>query len=286
MSYTFLLLLPYTIWCVVFFFPNLLTFRKNIIRPRLKLLLLCIFILPMIVTIPSSLAILRNVLLQIFYVLVCLVFFQESVLKKLSCYIIYQLSGTLIEIIACNLFLLFYSFMLGTSMAATSISEITELKDIILMTLFNAIVGVYFYYNEVVLLKRCLSYLKLRTFVQLLLPILVPVLLQGTLMYNLNQPSFLGYSLIYGTVCLSTYFFFQKGIRKIRLQNQQYLLKTQRMSLLKNALAFSREMEQEYVSLRKWNHDAENHLLSLSYLSDMEKYEEASAYCRNIHTSH
>lgn len=41
-------------------------------------------------------------------------------------------------------------------------------------------------------------------------------------------------------------------------------------------------MEEEYQKLRKWNHDIENHLLSLSYLLDMKKYKDALAYCKKL----
>ena len=41
-------------------------------------------------------------------------------------------------------------------------------------------------------------------------------------------------------------------------------------------------METEYQNLRKWNHDIENHLLSMNYLMQSEKYEEADRYLHNI----
>ncbi|WP_373218536.1 hypothetical protein [Ruminococcus sp. 5_1_39BFAA] len=55
-------------------------------------------------------------------------------------------------------------------------------------------------------------------------------------------------------------------------------MKEKNILLAKAQLESSKKMEQEYRKLRKWNHDIENHLLSLSYLMDMKKYEEAAAY--------
>ena len=44
----------------------------------------------------------------------------------------------------------------------------------------------------------------------------------------------------------------------------------------------SEEMKQEYVKIRKWNHDIENHLLSLEYLIRTRKAAEAERYCSSI----
>ena len=48
----------------------------------------------------------------------------------------------------------------------------------------------------------------------------------------------------------------------------------------------SEEMKQEYIKIRKWNHDIENHLFSLAYLIDMKKTDN-SVLSNNIdHNNH
>ena len=44
----------------------------------------------------------------------------------------------------------------------------------------------------------------------------------------------------------------------------------------------SQKMEKEYHSVRKWNHDMENHLFSLNYLIDTKKYDEADKYLESL----
>ena len=55
------------------------------------------------------------------------------------------------------------------------------------------------------------------------------------------------------------------------------------MSFLQKQLEYTTEMEQEYRSVRKWNHDMENHLF-FTELSDPRKknYHEADAYLETI----
>ena len=42
------------------------------------------------------------------------------------------------------------------------------------------------------------------------------------------------------------------------------------------------QLSNEYASLRKWNHDIENHIMSVMYLMDMKKYEEAGTYTASV----
>ena len=49
-----------------------------------------------------------------------------------------------------------------------------------------------------------------------------------------------------------------------------------------DSLSFSKELEKECMELRKWNHDIENHLLSLSYLMDMKQYRTAQEYSQAV----
>ena len=55
-----------------------------------------------------------------------------------------------------------------------------------------------------------------------------------------------------------------------------------KMELLKKQMEVSEEMKQEYIKIRKWNHDIENHLFSLAYLIDMKKTDAAEKYCNSV----
>lgn len=76
----------------------------------------------------------------------------------------------------------------------------------------------------------------------------------------------------------------ESGRMQHRLEAEQlkFSQTTHKMELLKKQLELSNEIKNEYVRIRKWNHDIENHLLSLSYLIDMQKTEDAKNYCATI----
>lgn len=75
---------------------------------------------------------------------------------------------------------------------------------------------------------------------------------------------------------------FLRGIRNIQIQEKNRILREKQIELLKEQLEFFNNMETEYQNLRKWNHDIENHLLSMNYLMQNGKYKEADRYLHNI----
>lgn len=72
------------------------------------------------------------------------------------------------------------------------------------------------------------------------------------------------------------------GIRNLYIQEKNRILREKQVSLKKEQLELMNSLELEYQDLRKWNHDIENHLLSMNYLMKTEKYNEARQYLDSI----
>lgn len=51
---------------------------------------------------------------------------------------------------------------------------------------------------------------------------------------------------------------------------------------MKKQINDSVQLSNEYAGLRKWNHDIENHIMSVMYLMDMKKYKEAETYTASV----
>ncbi|GAA6263264.1 hypothetical protein F110043I8_02490 [Ruminococcus sp. f11] len=51
---------------------------------------------------------------------------------------------------------------------------------------------------------------------------------------------------------------------------------------MKKQMNDSVQLSNEYANLRKWNHDIENHIMSVMYLMNMKKYEEAETYTASV----
>ena len=78
------------------------------------------------------------------------------------------------------------------------------------------------------------------------------------------------------------YLLFLRAVRSLAQQHREYLQKKMEIELMKKQMNDSVQLSNEYASLRKWNHDIENHIMSVMYLMDMKKYEEAETYIASV----
>ena len=97
-----------------------------------------------------------------------------------------------------------------------------------------------------------------------------------------NQSEISDYFLIFCCLAIPVIPIFIRGLHNIRIQEQERTFHEKQILLLKEQLTFFDDIETEYQNLRKWNHDIENHMLSLNYLMKAGKYEEADKYLHNI----
>ena len=92
----------------------------------------------------------------------------------------------------------------------------------------------------------------------------------------------LALSIIYWIICIGSYLLFLRAVHSLAQQHREYLQKKMEIKLMKKQINDSVQLSNEYASLRKWNHDIENHIMSVMYLMDMKKYEEAETYTASV----
>ena len=102
-----------------------------------------------------------------------------------------------------------------------------------------------------------------------------------SLIYAFNVP-FGSYLFLFAAITVPVVPIFISGIRNLYIQEKNRILREKQVSLKKEQLELMNSLELEYQDLRKWNHDIENHLLSMNYLMKTEKYNEARQYLDSI----
>lgn len=128
------------------------------------------------------------------------------------------------------------------------------------------------------LLRERFRYLHTKTIAMLGLPIVISMLMHnilsglfGTMPLTILTPMGL-------LICLGCLFLLNVGFRDMRRQVLvRNNLENQRL-LIEQQLSYSQSLEEEYNALRKWNHDIDNHYISISYLLDNGKYDECKSY--------
>lgn len=272
----------YTNFAILYFSRQLLPVRNKI----------SLFFLLILFTLPMSLCFLMKrstlsgeftILIQLLILGCIFIGFHASFLQKLAVYFIFVLLETCAEIVASSVFLQIHNLLFPAVMYTPSTlrSQCSPVEFLIIQ-FFNMALGLFLLKKVAHILQQCFSYLKTITFFELLSPVILPALANNLL--ALPCPLFLRifFCILYWAVCILGSFLFYRAICTLRLQHEKHICHQQEALLLKKQLNASKTLSTEYASLRKWNHDIENHLFSLSYLINAKNYSEADKYLESV----
>ena len=203
-----------------------------------------------------------------------------SVKKKLLTYFLYTGMVMLSEMFCMSLFsfvqrLIYHRF---TSMVATV--SIQTWFDLILMCILCLTVGSLVCKILADLAGTFARFTSLVPLAQIIFPFYWFCMVLS-LIYVYNIP-FGSYFFLFVAISVPVIPVFISGIKNLYIQERNRILREKQIDLKKEQLKLFTDQELEYQKLRKWNHDIENHLLSMSYLMNTEKYEEARQYLHNI----
>ncbi len=203
-----------------------------------------------------------------------------SVKRKLLTYCLYTGMAMLLEMLIMSLFsfaqrLLYHrlSSMIGEISVQTSTDLI--IISIIFLIIGNPMCKVIADFTGAV--SRFSSILPI---VQIIFPYYWFCIVLS-MIYAFNVP-FESYLFLFAAITIPVVPIFISGIRNLYLQEKNRILREKQVSLKKEQLELMNSLELEYQDLRKWNHDIENHLLSMNYLMKTQKYNEARQYLDSI----
>lgn len=224
-----------------------------------------------------------TILFQITAFLVIIFLVQASFIKKLAVYFIFQLLTICPEILCTSVFIELHNLFVPTNIYTPhNLISSCSPAEYLIIELSNILLGLFLLWKVSEILRQCIDYLKIITCLQLLLPLVAPVLLNTIITIQKKPETVLALSIIYWFVCISSYLLFLRAVRSLAQQHRKYIQKKAEIELMKKQINDSVQLSNEYASLRKWNHDIENHIMSVMYLMDMKKYEEAGTYISSV----
>lgn len=281
--FLYILVVPYSAWAISYFSFNLLDLRKPGKYSYPMIFLISLLYLGIGTFLRLYSITLGTSVIQICYLTIILFLYNNKITQKIFCYLLFQVTSTAVEVITINLFLIFNYFTSDYYMSASDVNySLQNIASPILIGIVDCIIGVFFFTRETQILKGRLAHIKALTLLQIILPIVAPIIGQSFILYRMESIWALPLSMIYWSLCILCYPIFINGLKNLTKQEEQRLINQHKLQLIKNQLETSKKLETEYQSLRKWNHDVENHLLALSYLMDMKRYDEASEYQKKI----
>ena len=272
----------YTNFAILYFSRRLLPVRNKI----------SLFFLLILFTLPMSLCFLMKrstlsgeftILIQLLILGCVFIGFHASFLQKLAVYFIFVLLETCAEIVASSVFLQIHNLLFPAVMYTPStLRSQCSPVEFLSIQFFNMVLGLFLLKKVAHILQQCFSYLKTVTFFELLSPVILPALANNLLALPCSLFLRIFFCILYWVVCILGSFLFYRAICTLRLQHEKHICHQQEALLLKKQLNASKTLSAEYASLRKWNHDIENHLFSLSYLINAKNYSEADKYLEAV----
>lgn len=220
-----------------------------------------------------------------FIIAVCMLFalfvFKDSWGRRIAGFVIAYSLQLVGEFIAVTLSYIITYFISGESQYFRVFPTSSPVR--VTSTIFFIItIGLLLLTIMVPLLRNEFRYLHIKTFAMLGFPIIASMFLYNILTYVTNNKYFPIYLILCCVTCSILYLPLKLGFRDMyRQELDRSNLENQRQ-LMEQQLSYSHQLEEEYRELRKWNHDIDNHFLSLSYLLENQNFDDCKSYLETL----
>ena len=210
-------------------------------------------------------------------------FHYGSVKKKLFTYFLYTCTVMLMEMLIMCLYVGIQKLFFHSSKSIVAMRSVTSSTDTVCLFALMLTVGTLMFKLISDLAGIFTRYDSIKPLAQIFFPFYwIFIIFSMIIGYQLKFDSRLAVLFI---LSVSVIPIFLMGIKNLRFQERKRILRERQIELLKEQLDFFEDLTIEYQNLRKWNHDIENHLLSMNYLIKAGKYEETEKYLHNIMTT-
>ncbi len=263
--------------------PRLLTVRQNICRTRIEIIgihFLSLFVLFVFSSLNPGFT---SFWLVGFIFFACLIPFRGSFFLKLFVvFILYFIFGSC-EAVSCFSLILLNRLFPHLDLAAYFLLQNSTPRTFLVFMLSFAFLLFLLYRFFIPVLQSYLTLFNTRTAILLAFPITL-LILMANLFFSFN-----GYletyillmcifSLLFICCCIS----FLRGLFSLKKLNEQRLQNEIIQKQLELQISHSQVLNQEYINIRKWNHEISNHLISISYLIEREDYSTADQYIDHL----
>ena len=220
-------------------------------------------------------------LIQLTVLLLTVFYFSDPLKKKISSFLILACIMAVSENIALMFLLLVRPLMHRGEPFRYNLPYYTSGEFVFLM-IVDLCVALLFVKKLIPLLQNYSQSIHLTTIAELLFPVQASSLLMGILLYQENSPWLKWLIVLYWFLEFLCCLIIVRAFHNISVREKRHELLLQKLNFIQKQREYTKEMEHEYRSVRKWNHDMENHLFSLNYLIREKKYHEADSYLETI----
>ncbi len=263
------------------FYTRVLTPRKFLRHP-LRDCFIVTQLFSTVMTFSLGYAVFTSVWFFLSHLIVALILFKDRKLLRFAAYIFAVVSYSFTELIPAGVLLLANIFFPSLDLTP----KYLLVSGNVFLSAFNcfSLAIIYFIFLKKVsaIFSGHFSTLKPKSLLLISLPFMIVVFntYLGELASSLPM-LFLVTPLMIAGILLCI-FLLQKGF--LSLKHEEILLseKKKRQQYLEQQIEYYKIMDTEYLALRKWRHDAVNHLSAIAYLLETRQYTETGHYLKTF----
>ena len=219
----------------------------------------------------------------LFYTVIFLsefLFTKETLLQKISLFLILSFFNGLLEAVVCSVYWkLICGKLLGLYYTPYINVPDQKLSTILIFFVPVALVEIIFNFYFPILWEHYLRFIQLNTFVEI---IILPVLCtNGVLVFLPELFGKIGWILLFLILFTSSVFFLH-AVTQIPIILKQIRQNNIKKELMEKQITEYNEYQKQNKLLRKQNHDIINHLQALSFLLTQNRIEEMKKYIKEL----
>ncbi len=261
------------------FFTRVLTPKKQLRRPMIAcLILMQLFLSILSLTIDQP--VFTSIWFMMTHFLVPLLLFQDRLTTRIAAFIIAYISYTFIELMPASVFLFVNILFPEKNLTPKSLMLAGNVPCSVLY--FLAVDILYLIFLNILsdLFYRQFSFLKLKSLLLISLPFFISLIDTFLLELGSDLKSLFLITPIVAALLILCLFLLSKGFFALRHQEKLLLEKENEKKYLEQQIAYYKTLDKEYLTMRRWRHDASNHLTAIAYLLKTKQYKEAKDYLK------
>ena len=277
----------YLLYTVVFllmqvrFYIKLLKPRKFLRRPFLQ----C-YVLLLVLILPAVLLKDTHKTLSTCYMNICilsfsLAFFENPISKRLDCFAAWFITCTIGESLAGFSYSAVYR-LTGVELLPLNLTGSDNALRIAASLILDLFFIFLMYKGAMALFTSRFNYIGTLLLLELSLPIIASQMVLSILYASRSKTQYYILAAAMILLYIIALLPLHKGLKRLKKQEQIRLNNEAYKIYAQEEAAQFKNLEEEYKDLRKWNHDISNHLISLSYLFNQKRYEEAKKYADTL----
>ena len=162
-------------------------------------------------------------------------FNDEIFYRWTAVYFIFLLLIICPEILCTSVFIALHNLFIPTdTYTPHNLISSCSPAEYFVIELSNILLGLFLLWKISEILRQCIDYLKILTFLQLLLPLIAPVFLNVIISLQKKPEAVLALSIIYWIICIGSYLLFLRAVHSLAQQHREYLQKKMEIELMKN----------------------------------------------------